>query len=279
MRCVDYCWSEIPLADEVDEVRQQLVDAPNGDERADMIHASRHIWAQIKPTLACVFHGKCWYTESPQQGTDVDVDHFRPKGRVAESRRQGSVHPGYWWLAFSPENFRYSCIVSNRRRRDTNTGIVGGKADHFPLWNEAKRAWTPDCDWSEEEPLFLDPCKAGEVGLITFREDGEAMPRVSALEGKKAYCRADTSIKYYHLNHSDFVKARIKLRDEMTRFVQAARKTFNKLESADATNAGQYDLAISHLRRMRSEKAPYSSFCVAYLDRLRNEPFLAGVFL
>lgn len=45
-------------------------------------------------------NGKYWYTESIQLGTDVDVDHFGPKKRIAERCAEGDAHPGYWWLAY-----------------------------------------------------------------------------------------------------------------------------------------------------------------------------------
>ena len=265
------------MPEKVTQLQQQLVDAEHEDERKALIDGNSHVWADAKPQLRDIFHGKCWYTESPQDGTDVDVDHFRPKKRVAEAAKGQDPHPGYWWLAFSPVNFRYSCIVANRRRRDVRTDIVGGKADSFPLWNEQKRAWTPGCDMSQEEPLFLDPCKPADVGLVTFRDDGEAMPRISKKEGKKAFTRTCVSIAAYHLNHSDFVKARIRLRDELARLVTDAERAFKHLDCGDAFHQDTYANAISRLRVMRSERAPYSGFCVAYLERLKHKPFLAGV--
>ena len=115
------------------------------------------------------------------------------------------------------------------------------------------------------------------MGLITFRDDGEAMPRISEEEGKKAFTRAEVSIKFYHLNHTEFVKARMRLRDELARLVADAERAFDKLDTGDAFHATTYENAISGLRNMKSEKAPYSGFCVAYLERLRHMPFLAGV--
>lgn len=279
MRCVDYDPEQIKMPGDIDQLRQQLVDANDEAARKKLIDDNSKIWAAIKPQLQKIFHDKCWYTESPQQGTDVDVDHFRPKKRVAEVRNKDNPHPGYWWLAFSPENYRYSCIVANRRRRDVDTDVVGGKADYFPLWDEAKRAWPPECDCAEEEPLLLDPCQAADVGLITFKEDGEAMPRIGEEESQKAYRRADKSIELYHLNHSDFVKARITLRVKMMELIKDAKRAFDKLDSGDAFHNETWGNSIASLRKMRGGKYPYSSFCIAYLDNLKYEPHLAGVFM
>ena len=279
MRCVDYDPDKINMPAQADQLKQQLLEAENDDARANLIESNSNVWAKIKPQLREIFHDKCWYTESLQLGTDVDVDHFRPKKRVAEVHNKANPHPGYWWLAFSPENYRYCCIVANRRRRDVDTGVVGGKADHFPLWDEATRAWPPECDCSEEEPLLLDPCRAADVGLITFKEDGEAMPRFGKEESKKAYVRADKSIKYYHLNHTDFVKSRIVLRDQMKDLIKEAKRAFLKLDSGDAFHTDTYRKAIENLRKMRGVNSPYSSFCIAYLDGFKHETHLAGAFI
>ena len=68
---------------------------------------------QIKDALAALFFNKCAYCETPYAATQpVDVEHFRPKGEVAEDKE----HPGYYWLAASWENLFPSCIDFNRER-------------------------------------------------------------------------------------------------------------------------------------------------------------------
>jgi len=52
---------------------------------------------------------------------------------------------------------------------------------------------------------------------------------------------------------------------------------FNKLETGDADNDLAYEEAICRLRKMRSKEAPFSSFCVAYLDSFRHKPEYDGV--
>jgi hypothetical protein len=218
LRLVDYNPDKLELPegwiDKAQKLEIELLQEPDAQKRADLIKDNSDVWRDVKHELSKLFNSKCWYTESPQAGTDVDVDHFRPKKRVAELRSKEKTHPGYWWLVFKLENYRYSCIVANRRRRDVETDKTGGKADYFPLWDEDKRAWTPDCDCDEEQPLLLDPCKASDVVLISFKDDGEAMPRHSEEKRPKAFIRAKESIKFYNINHSDFKKARIELRDE-----------------------------------------------------------------
>jgi hypothetical protein len=261
----------------VAELTKRLTDEKDVAKRAALIKDNGGVWSAIKHLLSDLSHGKCWYTEARQEGTDVDVDHFRPKLRVAELVDSAPPHPGYWWLAFQLDNYRYSCIVANRRRRDVESDKIGGKADHFPIWDEAKRAKTPTCDHKEEKPLLIDPCNAGDVALLTFKDDGEVMPRWSENHQYK-WKKATKSIDLYHLNHSDFVKARIELRDRIEKICGQAKRLFNKLEAGDADHELAYEAALRELLRLRDKRAPYSGFCVAYLDRYRNEDYLDGVF-
>jgi hypothetical protein len=154
VRPVDYDPKRLTLpdgwADNASKLKLALLSAEDAAARA-IILKKNEIWGEVKGELRKISHGKCWYTESPQLGTDVDVDHFRPKKRVAERCAEGDTHPGYWWLAYDLHNYRYSCIVANRLRRDIETDVVGGKADRFPIADEAARAMTPAADWETEK--------------------------------------------------------------------------------------------------------------------------------
>ena len=283
MRYVPYDHSKLTLpagwAASVATLEARIAAEPDVGEKLKLINANAAFWKALKGELAKLFHFKCWYTEAPQAGTDVDVDHYRPKGRVAELIAAVHTHPGYWWLAFKPMNYRYSCIVANRRRCDVETGHVGGKADHFPIADEARRAWSPGDAYDDEQPDLLDPCKSSDVALLTFKEDGEAMPRFSAATHPRLYRRAYTSINYYNLNHTDFVRARLDLREDIERHIGSARNYFRHLEKGDAVNDYAYEEAITALRKMRQPPQPYSSFCTIILDNYKYDDELAGVFL
>jgi hypothetical protein len=250
-------------------------------DRAVLVNKYREVWAELKPELAKIMHGKCWYTESLQVGTDTDVDHFRPKNSVKNVRKPDTneEHSGYWWRAFDAKNYRYSCIVANRLRRDLETDLVGGKADEFPLWDECERAWTPDDNCDHEQPLLIDPCNAGEVALITFAENGEATERYKETEKPKKFAKAHKSILLYHLNHSDFVRERIKIRDNLTNYIEDAKRYYEKLDDGDADDDYAYMRAIEGLRQACSESAPFSSFAIAMLRPYRFDESLEGVFI
>lgn len=96
------------------------------------------VWRDLKNGLADLLHDKCWYCESPVDRSDNAVDHFRPKNRVSDA---GRPHTGYRWLAFDVNNFRYACTYCNSRRIDVDGDTAGGKADRFPLIDEAQRVY------------------------------------------------------------------------------------------------------------------------------------------
>ncbi|MEN4880440.1 hypothetical protein ABEI17_06900 [Pantoea agglomerans] len=281
MRHLDIDFNNLTLPDgwlkKAQELSASLLAAQDMKQRSDIIDKNQDHWKAVKPLLASLFNYKCWYTEAPQQGTDVDVDHFRPKKRVQETLSTATPHEGYWWLTFSLQNYRLSCIVANRRRTDVETGVTGGKADHFPLCEVNRRAISPTCDLDEEQPVLLDPLRATDIHLLQFKADGEAMPRFSEDKHARKFLRADQSILFYNLNHSDFVRCRIVLRDQIDKDVNAAKRYFNKLETGDADNDLAFEEAICRLRKMRSKEAPFSSFCLAYLDEFRHKPEYEGV--
>lgn len=137
---------------------------------------------------------------------------------------------------------------------------------------------SPDADWQAEKTLLIDPCKADETALITFKADGEALPRFGRKESYK-YEKAHLSIKYYSLNHSDFTRARIALRDRIEDLRVEAVRYFSRLETGDADHARAYSNAIMTLREMRKDSSPFSAFSIAITDTLRGEEALSGVFI
>ena len=132
---------------------EDAVAATEPGSRADEVKKHSALWTALKGTLKVVSHQKCWYCESADIRSDDAVDHFRPKGSVAEC----ADHDGYWWLAFKWQNYRFCCTYCNCRRVDQATRRGGGKADRFPLRQEANRAKVPTDSLAEEEPNFRRP--------------------------------------------------------------------------------------------------------------------------
>ncbi|WP_175421746.1 MULTISPECIES: endonuclease [unclassified Bradyrhizobium] len=119
----------------------------------------------VKKRLEELFHGKCAYCESRYAfQAPVDVEHYRPKGRVEGEPN----HPGYWWLAADWANLLPSCLDCNRRRKQVAPVVSAtltvlyeamqtGKQDSFPVLG-ARALHEPD-DLVTEQPLLLDPTR------------------------------------------------------------------------------------------------------------------------
>lgn len=114
---------------------------------------------EVRRALEELFIGKCAYCESNFARFDWEVEHFRPKGNVAERED----HPGYYWLAYTWENLLPSCTRCNQHRKARplwggEAGISGGKLDQFPLLSERTRVMRHGNRVSSEERLLIDPC-------------------------------------------------------------------------------------------------------------------------
>jgi uncharacterized protein (TIGR02646 family) len=158
---------------------------------ADGIYAAD----QVKAALEKLFHDKCAYCESkPTASADWDVEHFRPKGRVAER----SDHPGYYWLVYAWVNLYPSCQHCNQRRKDPprwgdlRYAETGGKGDQFPLEDEGTRALKPGGDLKREARLLLDPCEDQPEEHLRYTVDGQ----IVAVAGDR---RGEVSIGVFHL--------------------------------------------------------------------------------
>jgi len=166
---------------------------------------------RVKAALEKLFHGKCAYCETKITApADWDVEHFRPKGRVAER----SDHPGYYWLAYEWFNLYPSCQHCNQRRKDRprwgdlTYAEAGGKEDQFPLSDEGTRAMGPGDDLRRERRLLLDPCDDQPEDHLRYTVDGQ----IVAVAGDQ---QGEVSIEVFHL-------ARRRLRDARREVIAAA---------------------------------------------------------
>lgn len=99
-------------------------------------------WGKLKEHLQDLYRDKCAYCDGAYQPFGYgDVEHFRPKGAVTED----PTHPGYWWLAYNPNNYLPSCQLCNQL----------AKKNHFPI--NGKRAMGPKDSLAAEDPLLMHP--------------------------------------------------------------------------------------------------------------------------
>lgn len=103
-------------------------------------------------------NAKCvWCERVRDVKRDLDVEHYRPKGKVTrwdgrpsheitEPPPEIDVHPtGYWWLAFSWENYALSCKACNQ----------GWKRNLFPV--EEPRPFCTRGVEAQEKTLLIEP--------------------------------------------------------------------------------------------------------------------------
>src|SRR5215211_2918260 len=65
-------------------------------EKSNRIYGSRG----VKSALSKAQHNKCCYCERSRERAEIDVEHYRPKGAVKQSRGSKEIYPGYYWLAY-----------------------------------------------------------------------------------------------------------------------------------------------------------------------------------
>lgn len=123
----------------------------------------------VKEALEKLFHNKCAYCESGYKAViSVQVEHFRPKGRVAEDPQ----HTGYWWLASSWSNLLPSCVHCNGTEfhqvftfeteapygiSKGESNFKTGKYDFFPIGGERANSEVDDLEL--EDAYLIDPTK------------------------------------------------------------------------------------------------------------------------
>lgn len=128
----------------------------------------------VRTRLLKDFFDKCAYCESRYATTaPVEIEHYRPKGRI-----KGETHSGYWWLAMSWDNLLPACIDCNRHRKQatptpkpgkalgldeakgaftSSLVLTTGKQDAFPI--TGTRLAAQSLDYGVEGALLLDPCR------------------------------------------------------------------------------------------------------------------------
>jgi uncharacterized protein (TIGR02646 family) len=198
----------------------------DGTGRQDGFKFKAYNEADVKAALRAMTSGKCAYCEADYDATQpVDVEHFRPKGAIDTA--VGWIQPGYWWLAAAWENLLPSCIRCNRKEHQRlfdGTELASGKANRFPLMNEALRA-SAIGDEAREDPLLIDPSVEDPSEHIRFIDDDGrciAVPVEPDPQSRSAR-KARASIDIYGLNRSGLVRDR-------SRYMQWAKVSLARLE-------------------------------------------------
>ena len=203
----------------------------------------------VKKALIKLSGGKCAYCETKEGGSDMDIEHFRPKGQIGAGKTKSKK--GYYWLAAKWENLFLSCQHCNQsRRHDFSEGKarVSGKKNLFPLEDETKRAKEYTDNIDNEKPLLLDPVKDEPEKHFCYaakRSEKEGQSKIDVVimpadfEGSKSK-KADASITIYGLNRANLADRRVEkynsitsIMDEVNNLTNAVQKLNNQVTKID----------------------------------------------
>lgn len=236
-------------------------------ERKAFIERKGHIWRRFAKYLNMMSYGKCWYSESKDAHSFMDVDHFRPKNSAKRSESESD--DGYPWLAFDWDNFRYSAQRANRLSTHEETEETHGKGDWFPLMPNSKTAtWANRC-LKQERPLLLDPTRIEDVRLIEVKASG-LMGASKLCMGPAQRERVTRSIKLLGLDLPGIVEARqveMRAADALLDDVEKAIATAELLGSASEVLAENMPIIpkLLQLQNMTRPQYPYASAVRAQL--------------
>jgi hypothetical protein len=247
-----------------ERAQQQLEQLPP-PQRPGFIKKKSHVWRAFARYLAKMSYGKCWYSESPDPHSFFDVDHYRPK--LEAKRSSDLTDPGYEWLAFSWDNFRYAAQRSNRISRNEETDENEGKGNWFPVLNGSPKAcWDRRCEQTER-PVLLDPIKKEDVRLLEALDDGRMGP--SRLCIGSARTRVERSIELYGLNLPSLKAARLKVMRDIVELHRILLKTLDAGGlNMDIADMLPVDEQLELLRKMTMPRHPYSKAARAQLAKL-----------
>ena len=231
-------------------------------------------WQELRKPLGNFLDGKCWYCESRLKRSLTPIDHYRPKNNISEV----PDHGGYWWLAYSWSNYRFACSHCNMYGTAKSRGVAGGKADHFPLWDESKRAKgprpSPDVPdpIDSEQPLILDPTLEADPGLLWFNPDGTVIPHPVICSDQKGYFhkRATESIRILGLAQDELKERRGRHCEKIIECLAEADDLLVKSNVGDATAGNVLHRRIRELKEAFEVMAEYSAATRATLMAQRG---------
>ncbi len=205
---------------------------------------------QVKSVLMAAQHNKCCFCEGNSMAyAPGDVDHYRPKAFIQDSRGKPKIYPGYYWLAYCWSNLLFICQNCNR----------SNKRNYFPLVNESDRARTPAHDLTAEELLVIDA-----AGIDDPRDHIQfvgALVRGRSPKGRSTIIVAG-------LDRDELREERAKKLNELELMVKIVKiyQTTNNVELQEIADRAEQVL--------RDAVLPSASFSSMALDLLNPRPLI-----
>jgi hypothetical protein len=247
-----------------EQARAEILAELDPVRRETLIERNRGRWVAFRAHFERIYGEKCWYTECINPGTDDDIDHYRPKGRIDEDKEHG----GYWWEAMNWRNFRLSCHRANRLRENPETGDTHGKGDHFPILDPAERWCDPNAA-CHEHPLLLDPISAADAAFLTFDINGKVALSPRFATDEVAKLRFQASRVYLHLDWPTIKNQRQRLYADITRRVDDGNAAGASLDRSEPGARDRLDRVVGGLIELTQPHQPYSRAAQAYIRYYR----------
>jgi uncharacterized protein (TIGR02646 family) len=229
--------------------------------------------ADVKEALHKIFHEKCAYCESKViHSTNLDVEHYRPKGRVQQDREDRRGLHGYYWLAWDWNNLFPACPKCNRwfkyKMQDGSEETLG-KKNEFPLVDDSKRVTRHnDHDKLEREtPLLLDPCDDEPAVHLEFTDEG--VIRAAFLAGGMPSTIGETSIKVYALHRPSLTIERGKKAAEIKRQIERIKSQYENVLNypSDSKFKNELKKEMAILKGFMLPNQPYSQMAKQIIGR------------
>ncbi len=216
-------------------------------------------WSRYKITFSdAQGRGKCGYCEARVTASAPgDVEHYRPKSELKEALAQGKRRPppkrrdrtrkfgtpqkpGFWWLAYTWNNWLFACTHCNS----------AWKGNQFPV-DGARPAMVEGCE-ANDKPLLLNPFDdPSPEARFRYFGDGE-------VEGRDDHARA--TIEVCGLDRWDLV-------DERGRVAQSLLRTLADFPVAVAEGSAAFQKSV--LRRLAEAcraEAQFAGMCRSLVD-------------
>lgn len=206
-------------------------------------------WGAYKKTFFLAQKKKCGYCETSCVNHPGAVEHYAPKSEVRElaaegkedegcgvSGRQGNLlaSPGYWWLAYSWNNWLYCCERCNS----------AWKKNFFPVEEEPHPC--PPNPQTPYTPLLLHPFGPEDpLEHLQFSETGAVLPRNGSARGL-------ATIRTCGLHRLSLRGQRLQVATDTVRYI---RRLEQALIDSDLKGAGQ---AVEDLLSLGAEERPYA---------------------
>ena len=211
------------------DLKDQALVGKNDAQKVSALSNGNDHWRPIKEEFEELAGRKCWYSESKNDGSKNDLEHFRPKGRVKDAA--GKDVYWYWFLGFNPINYRISAQLPNRLNANGVLEAMGGKGDKFPLQAGSVHGQNLS-EIKDELPILLDPCSEADTKLLAFQADGRPVIAPQFSNDEMSIDRVAQSNLLLNLDYVTFNESREKLYNSIRDFVDRGDRYSNEGNSA-----------------------------------------------